>query len=88
MEKAPTNPKESANDDFTIEITSITVTEINTNVCINFFLLDNELPLDHLKSLKLWDVFVLTVLDSGQILLKRVDAREEQFEPVQLELDI
>jgi len=51
-------------------------------------LLDNELPLDHLKSLKLWDVFVLTVLDSGQILLKRVDAREEQFEPVQLELDI
>lgn len=51
-------------------------------------LLDKELPLDHLKSLKLWDVFVLTEMDSGQILLKRVDAREEQFEPHQLELDI
>jgi|OM-RGC.v1.035469549 hypothetical protein len=51
-------------------------------------LLDKELPLDHLKSLNLWDVFVLTETESGQLLLKRVDQKEEQFEPHQLELDI
>ena len=50
-------------------------------------LLDKELSLDHLKSLNLWDVFVLTVLDSGQILLKRVDASHWASD-AQLELDI
>lgn len=51
-------------------------------------LLDKELPLDHLKHIKEWDTFVLTLTDAGQILLKRVDHREDLFTPFQLELNI
>ena len=44
IDNAPTNPNDRAKDDFTIDITSITVTAISTNVWVNFFLFDKEFP--------------------------------------------